>query len=98
MLDCAHKKEIVRIDDDVEKTNANFINYALKNEVQEKFRKTEQEIWEELALKLERTNFENKVKELVDETEIEKKSVGKQLNQIREVTDRTRRKIEENTH
>ena len=98
MLDCAHKKEIVRLDDDVEKTNAKFINYALKNEVLEKFRKTEQEIWEELALKLERTNFENKVKELVDESEIEKKSVGKQLNQIREVTDRTRRKIEENTH
>ena len=98
MLDCAHKKEIVRLDDDVEKTNAKFINYALKNEVLEKFRKTEQEIWEELALKLERTNFENKIKELVDESEIEKKSVGKQLNQIREVTDRTRRKIEENTH
>ena len=75
-----------------------FIKYAPKFEVQEKFKKIEREIWDELALKLEKTVFNKKIGEIEDEADIEKKNVGKQLNQVRDVTDRMRRKVEENTH
>ena len=52
-MDLAHKKEIVRLDDDIEKTRAMLVKFALKTDMNEKFRKVEQEIWEELRLKLE---------------------------------------------
>ena len=97
-MDLAHKKEIVRLDEEIEKTRAMLVKFPLKTDVNEKFRKVETEIWEELALKEEKATFERKIEHFENEAEIEKKSVNKQLSSIREVTDRMRRKTEENIH
>lgn len=97
-MDLAHKKEIVRLDDEIEKTRNMLVKFALKTDVNEKFRKVEQELWEELALKQEKTVFDRKIEHFENEAEIEKKSVNKQLSSIREVTDRMRRKVEETSH
>ena len=53
-MDLAHKREIIRLDDEIEKTRAMLVKFSLKTDVSEKFRKVEQDIWEELALKLEK--------------------------------------------
>ena len=97
-MDLAHKKEIVRLDDEIEKTRNMLVKFALKTDVNEKFRKVEQELWEEIALKQEKTVFDRKIEHFENEAEIEKKSVNKQLSSIREVTDRMRRKVEETSH
>ena len=76
-MDLAHKKEIVRLDDEIEKTRAMLVKFALKTDVNEKFRKMETELWEELALKLEKTVFERKIEHFENEAEVEKKNVGK---------------------
>ena len=76
-MDLAHKKEIVRLDEEIEKTRAMLVKFALKTDVNEKFRKMETELWEELALKLEKNVFERKIEHFENEAEIEKKSVGK---------------------
>ena len=60
-MDLAHKREIIRLDDEIEKTRAMLVKFALKTDVSEKFRNVEHEIWEELALKLEKTVFDRKI-------------------------------------
>jgi len=40
-MDLAHKKEIVRLDEEIEKTRSMLVKFALKNDVNEKFRKIE---------------------------------------------------------
>ena len=76
-MDLAHKREIIRLDDEIEKTRAMLVKFALKTDVSEKFRKVETEIWEELALKLEKTVFDRKIETFEIETDTEKKSVAK---------------------
>ena len=57
-MDYAEKKEIIRIDQEFEKIKKRLGTFVLRVDVSEKFRKIEKEIWEELALKLEKKFFD----------------------------------------
>ena len=76
-MDLAHKREIIRLDDEIEKTRAMLVKFSLKTDVSEKFRKVEQDIWEELALKLEKQVFDRKIETFETDSDLEKKSVAK---------------------
>ena len=59
-MDYAHQKEIVRVDKSVEETRSMLAKFILKTDVQERFKKVETEIWEELASKMEKKIFDRK--------------------------------------
>jgi len=59
-MEFADRKEISRLDKELEKGALAAKKFVLKAEVQEKLRKVEKEIWEELALKLEKETFVRK--------------------------------------
>ena len=63
-MEFADKKEIQRIDKEIDKVGRETKRYVLKAEVQERFRKVEKEVWEELSIKLEKNTFERKVGEI----------------------------------
>mmetsp|Transcript_9060 Transcript_9060/g.12313 ORF Transcript_9060/g.12313 Transcript_9060/m.12313 type:complete len:94 (+) Transcript_9060:62-343(+) len=71
--------------------------FVLKTDVSEKFKKVEKEIWEELALKLEKKTFERKFDHFEQEQASADRSTKKEISSIREVIDRMRRKTEETT-
>mmetsp|Transcript_13803 Transcript_13803/g.17467 ORF Transcript_13803/g.17467 Transcript_13803/m.17467 type:complete len:151 (+) Transcript_13803:675-1127(+) len=96
-MDYADKKEIVRIDNEFDRSNQKMTKFVLKTDVSEKFKKVEKEIWEELALKLEKKTFERKFDHFEQEQASADRSTKKEISSIREVIDRMRRKTEETT-
>lgn len=97
-MEYANQKEVVRLDEEIEKTRAMLTKFVLKLDFNEKFKRVEQEIWEELATKMEKRSIERKFDLLEQSEENEKKRVSKELSSIREVIDRMRRKVDETTH
>ena len=63
-MEFADKKEISRIDKEIDKVGRETKRFVLKAEVQERFRKVEKEIWEELSIKLEKSVFDRKFSDL----------------------------------
>mmetsp|Transcript_9061 Transcript_9061/g.12315 ORF Transcript_9061/g.12315 Transcript_9061/m.12315 type:complete len:151 (+) Transcript_9061:680-1132(+) len=96
-MDYADKKEIVRLDNEFDRSNQKMTKFVLKTDVSEKFKKVEKEIWEELALKLEKKTFERKFDHFEQEQASADRSTKKEISSIREVIDRMRRKTEETT-
>jgi len=96
-MEYAKQTEIERVDDEIEKTRYMLTKFLLKTDFNEKFKKTEAEIWEELATKMEKKIFDRKIEAFEVEADTEKKRVTKELQAIREVCDRMRRKTEETT-
>ena len=96
-MDYADKKDIDRLDNDVEKTNQKMTKFVLKTDVSEKFKKVERDIWEELSLKLEKKTFERKFDHFEQEQLNAEKQTKKEIASLREVIDRMRRKSEETT-
>lgn len=72
--------------------------FALKTNVQEKFQKVEKEIWEELALKMEKKVFDRKFEHFEQEADTNNKRINKEIGSVREVADRMRRKTEETSN
>ena len=72
--------------------------FVLKTDYSERLANIEREIWEELALKLEKKAFERRCRGIEEEADAEKKRTNKDLGTIREVCDRMRRKTDENVH
>lgn len=66
-MDKAESKEIVRLDEQIEITRAMLTKFVLKNDYLEKFRKVETEIWDELATKLEKNDFNRKIDSFEEE-------------------------------
>jgi len=97
-MDYAHQKEIVRVDKSVEETRSMLAKFILKTDVQERFKKVETEIWEELASKMEKKIFDRKFDHFEQEQEKQVKQTKKELASIRESCDRMRRKTDENNH
>lgn len=60
-LEYANQKEIHRLDDDIEKTREGLKKFVFKTDYTEKIHKVETELWMELALKVEKSAFANKV-------------------------------------
>ena len=96
-MDYADKKDIDRLDTEIEKTNQKMTKFVLKTDVSEKFKKVEKEIWEELSLKLEKKTFERKFDHFEQEQLNQEKQTKKEIASLREVIDRMRRKSEETT-
>ena len=97
-MDYAHQKEVVRLDDEIDKTRQMLTKFVLKTDYTEKFRKVETEIWEELSLKMEKKIFDRKFEHFEMEADKANKGLKKELSTVREVCDRMRRKTEENVH
>ena len=74
-MDYAQQKEIIRLDEDIQKTREMLVKFVLKTDFQEKFRKTETEIWEELATKMEKTNFDRTIQSIENDSKEERKKV-----------------------
>jgi hypothetical protein len=94
-MEYAKQVEIVRVDEEIEKTRYMLTKFLLKTDFNEKFKRTEAEIWEELATKIETKIFDRKIEAFEVEGATEKKRVNKEMQAIREVSDRMRRKQEE---
>lgn len=91
-MDYAEKKDITRLDQADEKINLKMTKFIARVDVQEKFRKLEKELWEELALKLEKKTFDRKIEGFEAERETALKSLGKEIATLREVLTRLRTK------
>ena len=61
VMDKADEKQIPRLDEEIEKTRAMLTKFLLKTDFNERFKKTETEIWEELHLKQEKQAYERKM-------------------------------------
>ena len=70
----------------------------MKTDVNEKIMKMEKEIWTELALKTEKTTVNGKFAFIEEEVEKLGQKNNKEVNQVREVCDRMRRKNEAAMH
>ena len=97
-LEYADKKEIHRLDDDIEKTREGLKKFVFKTDYTERISKVESELWKELALKVEKTTFKNKIEYLADEIDKERLLQNKAMSSLREIVDRLRRKVDEVTH
>ena len=64
----------------------------MKVDVQERFKKVEREVWEELALKMEKKTFDRKFTHFETEVEARDKLVKKEISSLREVLDAMRKK------
>ena len=91
-MDYAEKKDVTRLDQADEKINLKMTKFIARVDVQEKFRKLEKELWEELALKLEKKTFDRKIEGFEAERETALKSLGKEIATLREVLTRLRTK------
>lgn len=58
-MEYASNKEIVRIDEESEKTKLMLTKFVMKTDFTEKLRKTETELWEELATKMMKKDFDS---------------------------------------
>lgn len=66
-MEYAKEKEINRLDNEIEKTRAMLTKFVLKLDFNERFKKSEQDIWEELGTKMEKKSIERKF-EVMDAT------------------------------
>ena len=71
-LDYANQKEIVRLDEDLERTRQQFTKFVYKTDYIEKIKKVETEVWEELSLKVEKTTFDRKFEYMTEDIEKER--------------------------
>ena len=94
-MDYADKKDIARLDKEDEKMKMQMTRYIARVDVQEKFKKMEKEVWEELAIKLEKKTFERKIESFEQDRETQFKGVQREITSIREVIDRIRKRQEE---
>lgn len=97
-MDYANQKEVTRLDEEIEKTRLMLTKFVLKLDFNEKFKRVEQEIWEELATKMEKKSIERKFDHIEQSSDQEKKRTNKEMSAIREVFDRMRRKVDEANH
>lgn len=97
-MEYASQKEVIRLDEEIERTRAMLTKFVLKVEYNERTKKMEQDSWEALATKMEKKSIERKFDLLEQTAETEKKRVNKDVGAIREVIDRMRRKVDEANH
>ena len=60
-MDYALQTEIERVDEEMEKTRNMLTKFVLKTDYTERLKKMETEIWEELAIKLEKKVFDRRI-------------------------------------
>ena len=72
-MDYAQIKDIKRVDEEIEKTRAMLTKFVLKTDFSEKFRKTETEIWESMATKMEKKVFDRKIESIEHDMDKERK-------------------------
>ena len=97
-MDYALQTEIERVDEDIDKTRNMLTKFVQKVDYNERFRKIETELYEQLNSKLETKIFERKIEHFENKEEKNKIQYSKELSSLREVNDRMRRKTEETTH
>ena len=92
----ALQTEIVRLEGEIYKTNEYQKKFILKTDINERLQKIEKEIWEELATKLRTDKFEMRFNNFEMDMSSVHKTLNQDINNLREVCDRIRKKNEDN--
>ena len=92
----ALQTEIIRLEGEIYKTNEYQKKFILKTDINERLQKIEKEIWEELATKLRTDKFEMRFNNFEMDMSSVHKTLNQDINNLREVCDRIRKKNEDN--